>query len=87
MSVRLAQWGVLRRRFTQHSIGGATVSRHTRGCTLHAVMAERVPYGSWSLTELKRELRKRGAKLNGRKHELVERLNIADIVFIYHLLI
>ena len=40
-----------------------------------------------SLTELKRELRKRGAKLNGRKHELVERLNIADIVFICHLLI
>ena len=51
------------------------------------LMAERVPYGSWSLTELKRELRKRGAKLDGSKHKLVERLNIADIVFICQLLI
>jgi len=30
-------------------------------------------YGSWTLVELKNELRKRNAKLSGRKHELIER--------------
>jgi len=30
-------------------------------------------YGSWTLDEIKNELRKRGAKLSGRKHELVDR--------------
>ena len=31
-------------------------------------------YGFWNIDELKEELRKRGAKLSGRKTELVERL-------------
>ena len=31
-------------------------------------------YGSWSIVQLKEELRKRGARLSGRKHELVDRL-------------
>ena len=30
-------------------------------------------YGSWTLARLKAELRKRGAKTSGRKHELVKR--------------
>ena len=32
-------------------------------------------YGLWTLIELRSELRKRGAKLSGRKHDLVERYN------------
>lgn len=30
-------------------------------------------YGSWSLPQLKDELRKRKARISGRKHELIER--------------
>jgi len=30
-------------------------------------------YGSWTLIQLRSELRKRGAKLSGRKKELIER--------------
>lgn len=30
-------------------------------------------YGSWSLPQLKDELRKRKARIAGRKHELIER--------------
>jgi hypothetical protein len=30
-------------------------------------------YGSWSLPQLKDELRKRKARIYGRKHELIER--------------
>jgi hypothetical protein len=30
-------------------------------------------YGSWSLPHLKDELRKRKARISGRKHELIER--------------
>lgn len=30
-------------------------------------------YGDWSLAELKGELRKRKARISGRKHDLVER--------------
>ena len=40
----------------------------------YAVMAAvNKAYGSWNIAELKAELRKRGAKLDGRKQDLVER--------------
>ncbi|CAC5426674.1 unnamed protein product [Mytilus coruscus] len=35
-------------------------------------------YGSWSLPQLKEELRKRKARISGRKHELIERLEAYD---------
>ena len=30
-------------------------------------------YGSWTLPELKKELKSRGARVSGRKRELIER--------------
>lgn len=35
-------------------------------------------HGSWSLPQLKEELRKRKARISGRKHELIERLEAYD---------
>ena len=43
-------------------------------------------YGKWTLSKLKTELRKRDAKVAGRKRELVERLFILMILFnFFHL--
>lgn len=36
-------------------------------------MDKSIDYGSWTLVQLREELRRRQAKVSGRKHELIER--------------
>ena len=43
---------------------------HKRNNLIFMIMSN---YGSWSLPQLKDELRKRKAQISGRKHELIER--------------